>query len=148
MSRQERVSVAIKKEVSLIIHDKLKDPRIGFVTITGVEVSKDFRNAKVFFSVLGGEEDYKKTQDALDSASGLVRSLVADRLAMRFAPEIIFRPDRSSEYSVRIEEVLNEIKTLENAATLEKKPAARKSRKRKGTGDEPPKNSRRLKKRK
>jgi len=148
MSRQERVSVAIKKEVSLIIHDKLKDPRLGFVTITGVEVTKDLRNAKVFFSVLGSQEDYKKTQDALDSALGLVRSLVADRLAMRFAPEIIFRQDRSSEYSVRIEEVLNEIKTLENTALPEQKTAAKKSRKGKGTEDEPQKNSRRFKKRK
>jgi len=147
MSRQERISEAIRKEVSLIVHDKLKDPRVGFVTITSVEVTKDLRNAKVFFSVLGGPEDVKKTQDALDSALGLVRSLVAQRLAMRFAPEIIFRQDRSSEYSVRIEEVLNEIKVLENAAPEEIGPG-NKIKKRKDKRDEPKKNSRRPKRKK
>ena len=147
MSRQERISEAIKKEVSLIVHDKLKDPRVGFVTITGVEITKDLRNAKVLFSVLGGPEDVKKTQDALDSALGLVRSLVARRLALRFAPEIIFRQDRSSEYSVRIEEVLNEIKTLESVAGEQETPD-KKIKKRKDKRDEPKKNSRRPKRKK
>lgn len=110
MARCERVAEAIKREVSLIVHDKLKDPRLGFVTITRVELTEDLRFAKIFFSVLGREEDYKKTKAALDSALGLVRSLVARRLGLRFAPEISFREDRSSEYSVRIEEILNEIK--------------------------------------
>lgn len=143
MSRQERISVAIRKEVSLIIHDKLKDPRIGFITITGVDISKDLRNAKVFYSVLGSEDDYKKTQEALESAQGLIRSLVSDRLGLRFAPEIIFRQDRSSEYSVRIDEVLNQIKALEAESPA---PGSEPKRaKRKGTKDEPKKNSRRAK---
>ena len=110
MARSERVGEAIRMEVSLIIHDKLKDPRMGFVTITRVELTQDLRFAKVFFSVLGKEEDYKKTKAAFNSALGLIRSLVAQRLNLRFAPEIAFREDRSSEYSVRIEEILNEIK--------------------------------------
>ena len=147
MSRQERISEAIRKEVSLIVHDKLKDPRVGFVTITSVEVTKDLRNAKVCFSVLGGPEDVKKTQDALDSALGLIRSLVAQRLALRFAPEIIFRQDRSSEYSVRIEEVLNEIKTLEGAEPAEGAPK-KIIKKRKEKRDEPKKNSRSPKRKK
>ena len=110
MSRQERVEEAIKKEVSTIIHDKLKDPRIGFVTITRVELSKDLRNAKIFYSVLGKEEDYKKTKLALDSALGFIRSLVASRINLRFATELMFKEDRSTEYSVKIEEMLNKIK--------------------------------------
>ncbi|HTZ11571.1 MAG TPA: 30S ribosome-binding factor RbfA [Candidatus Margulisiibacteriota bacterium] len=110
MSRQERVAEAIKKEVSLIIHDELKDPRLGFVTITGVDISQDLRHAKILFSVLGKEEEHKKTQEALDSALGFIRRLLAQRVRLMFAPEIIFREDKSSEYSVRIEEVLNEIK--------------------------------------
>ncbi|MDP2905636.1 MAG: 30S ribosome-binding factor RbfA [Candidatus Omnitrophota bacterium] len=147
MSRQERVSEAIKKEVSLIVHDKLNDPRLGFVTIISVEITKDLRNAKVFFSVLGGPEDCKKTQAALDSAQGLIRSLVSQRLGLRFAPEIIFRQDRSSEYSVRIEEVINEIKALENAAPAEEA-TKKKTKKRKEKRDEPKKNSRRPKRKK
>lgn len=110
MSRPERVAQAIKEEISLILHDEIKDPRLGFVTITKVEITADLRQARIFFSVLGKEEDYKKTKAALDSALGFIRCLVAQRINLRFVPEIIFREDRSSEYSVRIEQVLNEIK--------------------------------------
>lgn len=113
MSRQERIAEAIRQEASLIIHDKLKDPRLGFVTISRVEVTHDLRSAKIFFSVLGDEDAYKKTKVALDSSRGFVRKLVAQRLSLRLAPEISFYEDRSSEYSVRIEEVLNEIKELD-----------------------------------
>jgi ribosome-binding factor A len=112
-SRQDRVAEAIRQEASVIIHDKLKDPRIGFVTITNVEVTPDLRYAKIFFSVLGNEDAYKNTKNALDSAKGYVRKLVAQRLNLRFAPEIAFYEDRSTEYSVRIEEVLNEIKEID-----------------------------------
>lgn len=113
MSRQERVAEAIKKEVSIIIHDELKDPRLGFVTITGAEVTHDLRQAKIFFSVLGKEEDYQKTKEALNSALGFIRRLVGQRIRLRFVPEIIFKEDRSSEYSIRIQEVLEEIKGLD-----------------------------------
>ena len=112
MSRHERVEEAIKKEVSLIIHDELKDPRIGFVTITRVELSGDLRNAKIFYSVLGKEDACKKTKIALDSAAGYIRSLVAQRINMRFATELMFCEDHSIEYSVKIQEVLNKIKEL------------------------------------
>jgi ribosome-binding factor A len=112
MSRVDKVSEAVRQEVSLILQNKLKDPRLGFATITRVEMTADLRQAKVFFSVLGKDEDYKKTQQALESASGYIRKLVAERLNLRFAPEIIFRDDRSSEYSVRIQEILEEIKDL------------------------------------
>lgn len=112
-SRQDRVAEAIRQEASIIIHDKLKDPRLGFVTITNVEVTPDLRYAKIFFSVLGNEEAYKNTQEALDSALGFVRKLVAQRINLKFAPEIAFYEDRSTEYSVRIDEVLNEIKEID-----------------------------------
>ena len=110
MSRHPRVEEAIKKEVSLIIHDELKDPRIGFVTITRVELAKDLRNAKIFYSVLGKEEVCKKTKIALDSALGYIRSLVARRINLRFAVELMFCEDDSIKHSVKIQEVLNKIK--------------------------------------
>lgn len=110
MSRQQRVAHAIKREVSVIIQDELKDPRLGFVTITDVQISADMRHAKIFFSVLGKEEDYKKTKDALDSALGYIRHLIAERIQLRFAPEIMFKEDKSSEYSIHIQKVLDEIK--------------------------------------
>ncbi|MBU1727209.1 MAG: 30S ribosome-binding factor RbfA [Candidatus Omnitrophica bacterium] len=127
MSRQERVAEAIKKEVSLIVHDELKDPRLGFVTIVRAEITHDLRYAKVFFSVLGNEEQYEKTQEALDSAQGYIRKLVSEKINLRFSPEIIFRPDKSAEYSVKIQQVLEEIKGLEKP--VEKKKAKPKTRK-------------------
>ena len=113
MSRHERVEEAIKKEVSLIIHDELKDPRVGFVTITRVELSHDLRNAKIFYSVLGKGDSCKKTKIALDSALSYIRSLVAQRINLRFATELMFCEDHSTEHSVKIQEVLNKIKTDE-----------------------------------
>lgn len=113
MSRQERVAEAIKKEVSLIIHDELEDPRLGFVTITRVELAKDLRYAKILFSVLGKDEEYKKTKEALDSALGFIRRLIAQRIELRFAPEIAFKEDRSGEYSIKIQGILDEIKDLD-----------------------------------
>ncbi len=130
MARCERVAEAIRKEVSLIIHDELNDPRLGFVTITRVELSGDLRNAKIFFSVLGKEEEHQKTKEALDSALGFIRKELAERVNLQFAPEIMFKEDRSAEYSVRIEEVLNEIKEIEKKeATHEPKKSSRKPKK-------------------
>ncbi|MFA5275850.1 MAG: 30S ribosome-binding factor RbfA [Candidatus Omnitrophota bacterium] len=145
MARQDKVAEAIREEASLIIHDKLKDPRIGFVTITRVEVASDLRNASIFFSVLGNEEDYAKTQEALDSALGYIRKLISERINLKFAPEMIFRQDRSSEYSVRIQEILEEVKELDkdNEENQTEKPA---KRKRKAAKVEPKKRSRSNKK--
>ncbi|MCX5697594.1 MAG: 30S ribosome-binding factor RbfA [Candidatus Omnitrophica bacterium] len=126
MSRHDKVTKALQREISSIIHDELKDPRLGFVTITKVELSNDLRFAKVFFSVLGKEQDYKKTQEALDSASGFIKKLICERIALRFAPEIIFRDDHSVEYSVRIEEILNQIKKEETGEKEEEQDATKK----------------------
>src|SRR3989338_1361274 len=107
MSRHQKVAQAIKEEVSIIVHDELKDPRIGFITITEVELTQDKRYAKIFYSVLGSDLEYKKTKEALDSALGFIRRLIAQRIRLRFAPEIVFKEDRSSEYSFKIQEVLD-----------------------------------------
>jgi len=122
MARRERIEEAIKKEVSTIIHDELKDPRIGFVTIIRVELSEDLRNARIFYSVLGNNESRKKTKVALDSALGFVRSRVAQRINMRFATELMFQEDRSSEYSVKIEEILSKLKDLPGEKQTEESP--------------------------
>lgn len=110
MLRQEKVAEAIKKEISNIIHDELKDPRLGFTTITRVEITADLRYAKIFFSVLGEDQDYKRTQEALDSALGFIRKLIAQRIKLRFAPQILFKEDRSCEYSLKIQQILDEVK--------------------------------------
>jgi len=100
----------LQKEISLIIHDELKDPRLGFVTITRLELTPDLRYAKIFFSVLGKEKDYKKSKEALDSALGFIRKELSQRIKLRFAPEIVFKEDRSGEYSVRVLQILEELK--------------------------------------
>jgi ribosome-binding factor A len=141
MSRRDRVTEAIRKEISIILHDELKDPRLGFVTITGVELSSDLRRALIFFSVFGKEEDYKKTKEALDSALGFIRKIIAERINLRFAPEIVFKEDRSIEHSVRIQEILEEIKGLSAPGPSSDSKAKIKKRKRE-RGE--PKKSRRL----
>ena len=112
MPRYDKVSEALKQEISNIIHAELKDPRLGFITVMRVELTQDLRSAKVFFSVLGKEEEHKKTKEALDSALGFIRRLIAQRIRLRLVPEISFQEDRSAEYSIRIQEALNEIKAL------------------------------------
>lgn len=112
MLRHDMVQEQLKREISLIIQNELSDPRLGFITITSVELTADLRYAKVFYSVLGKDEDYKRCRKALKSALGLIRSLVAQRIQLRFVPELNFKEDRSSEYSIRIQEVLDEIKKL------------------------------------
>lgn len=130
MSRVDKVAEAVRQEVSVIIHDRLKDPRLGFVTVMRVEMTADLRLAKIYFSVLGNDGDYKKTKEALDSAMGFIRRLIAERINLRIAPEIMFFEDRSSEYSVRIQEVLDEIKDLEKKPPKKKaKTTKRKERK-------------------
>jgi ribosome-binding factor A len=126
MSRQERVAQTLKKEISIIIHEELKDPRLGFVTVTKVELSQDMRYAKIFFSVLGEDEAHRKTSEALNSSQGFIRRLIAQRVKLRFAPEIIFREDRSIEYSVRVQEILNDLEPRESPKR--KKRAAKKDK--------------------
>jgi ribosome-binding factor A len=113
MARKDKIIEAIRKEASTVIHDELKDPRLGFITVTGAELSDDLRYGKIFYSVLGSQEQRKNTAEALASAAGFIRKHIAEAINLKFAPEFIFREDRSSEYSARIEEVLNEIKGLE-----------------------------------
>ncbi len=121
MPRYDKVSEALRQEVSNIIHTELKDPRLGFITVIRVELTQDLRYAKVFYSVLGKEEEQKKTKEALDSALGFIRRLIAQRIRLRLVPEISFVEDRSAEYSIRIQEVLDEVKKLSEP----EKPAAK-----------------------
>ena len=109
MSRVERVSQALKKEISNIIQTELKDPRLGFITVMRVELTHDMRYAKIFFSVLGSPDEQKKSTEALESAVGFIRRLIAERIELRFVPEIRFIQDKSCEYSIHIQEELDKI---------------------------------------
>ncbi|WP_420842588.1 30S ribosome-binding factor RbfA [Fervidibacillus halotolerans] len=99
----------MKKELSDIISRKIKDPRIGFVTVTDVEVTGDLQQAKVFISVLGGEEERENTLIGLTKAKGFIRSEIGRRIRLRKTPEIDFEFDESIEYGNRIETLLQNI---------------------------------------
>ena len=109
MDRIDKINQRIKREVGDIVLKELKDPRLEFVTITKVEVSRDLRHAKVYFSVLGNAQKLKEAQEGLESARGFVRKLIGARVRMRYTPEMEFFYDRTIEYSARIEAALQEI---------------------------------------
>ncbi len=105
--RSARVSDQIKEEIAEMLMRKIKDPRIGFVTVTDVELADDLRNAKVFVSVLGG--DRASTLKGLESASAFIRAELGRRLRLKFIPELLFRYDDSAERGAHIMELLHEV---------------------------------------
>ncbi len=114
--RTARISEEIKKELSQMIRDEIKDPRVkGLISITHVEVSKDLRYAKVFVSQLAGEEEEKSTLKGLENAGGYLRSELAKRLQLRMTPELIFKPDSSMEYGAKINTILSSFNQKEGA---------------------------------
>lgn len=108
--RHAKVITALKREISNIVHDELKDARLGFVTIMRVDLTVDLRYARVYYSVLGQEKEQKATKEALESAKPFIRYLIAQRIKLRFVPEISFKFDRSVEYSIRVQAELDRIK--------------------------------------
>ena len=107
--RLDRVNQLIKEEISTLLQRELKDPRLGFVTVTEVETSKDLRQAKVFVSVLGDEHQWASSLAALASARGFVRNWLRHHLELRVTPELDFRPDRSMEHAAWIQALLREL---------------------------------------
>ncbi len=107
--RANRVGEQMKKELGDIIGRKIKDPRIGFVTVTDVSVSGDLQIAKVFISVLGDEEQRQNTLKGLAKAKGFIRSEIGQRIRLRKTPEIQFEFDESIDYGNRIETLLHEL---------------------------------------
>lgn len=113
--RADRVAAAIREEVARFLTEGVKDPRIvGFVTVTGVDVSKDLRHALVHVSIMGSDAERQSTLDGLASLAAHLRSLVARSLRLRFAPELTFHLDTSVERAARIETLLNKIKDGES----------------------------------
>lgn len=108
--RVQRLQEELKKEISEMVRTEIKDPRIGFVTITDVEVSPDLRNVKIFVSVYGSDEEKAKTMAGLESARGFIRSEIGRRIPLRYTPEIAFKFDESIARGARIMRLLNEMK--------------------------------------
>ncbi len=108
--RSEKVADLIHKEISEMLVKTIKDPRIGFVTITRVEASEDCRSAKIYFSVTGTREERERSMKGLSSAKGYVRKELGRRIRLRYTPEIIFKFDPSIEYAIHIGEVIRHLK--------------------------------------
>ena len=108
--RLEKIQEFIKQEVSKIILTDLKDPRIGFVTVTRVEVTGDLRQAKVLVSLLGNDEQKAETWQALKKSLGFIRAEVGRRLKIRHSPELMFQLDESLDHSVHIQKLLDKIR--------------------------------------
>lgn len=108
--RQRKVQELLVREISEIIRRELKDPHVGFVTITDAEVSPDLRHARVFYSVLGDPAAQEETGKALNRAAGFIRGEFARRASMRYVPEIRFHFDPSVERGARIQELLEQVR--------------------------------------
>jgi ribosome-binding factor A len=119
--RSEKVADLIQKEISQMLLKTLKDPRIGFVTITRVAVSEDCRSARVYFSVAGTLAERQKSTEGLNSATGYVRKELGRRIRLKHTPEIVFQFDPSIEYAIHIGEVIDHLREERQKEEEEKK---------------------------
>ncbi len=107
--RIKRVNEACKEALGEILQEEVKDPRIGFVTVTDVEVSPDLRLAKVWISILGSQEEVEEAQKGLEKARGFMRRALGHRVRLRYTPELRFFLDRGAEISEKVQEILHDI---------------------------------------
>jgi len=110
--RTQRLNILLREEIADLIMKKVKDPRLGFVTVTDVELSSDLKIAKVFISVMN-EGDIDLSLEILNSVKGFIRTEISKRVRMKYIPSIEFRIDRSVQRGRRIDELLKEIKERE-----------------------------------
>jgi ribosome-binding factor A len=106
--RSRRIAEQIQRELSDIIRLELKDPRVGMITITDVDVSPDHAHATVFFTLLGNEDRVKATTSALGHAAGYLRTQLARRIRLRTAPQLQFKYDASVERGARLSRLIDE----------------------------------------
>jgi ribosome-binding factor A len=108
--RPQRLALQIQQEVSMMIFRDMKDRRIGFVTVTGVQMSPDLRHARIFVSLMGSEQERKESLATLNHAAGWVRHELGQRIRMKFLPDVVFSMDTSQDYGENIDKLLDEIR--------------------------------------
>ncbi len=108
--RSNQVAEELRKIVSMILIEDLHDPRMGFMTITRIEVTGDLRFARIFYSVLGDEEQKESAREALEENMGFIRKMAVERINLKYALELKFELDKSIEHSFHIDEVLKKLK--------------------------------------
>lgn len=107
--RIKRVNEACKEALGEILQREVKDPRIGFMTITNVEVSPDLQQAKVWVSILGDEEETKEALEALEKAKGFLRKELGRRVRLRYTPQLKLYLDRGAEISEKVQGILRDL---------------------------------------
>ena len=107
--RPQRLALQIQHEVSLMISRDMKDRRIGFITVTGVQLSPDLRHARIFISLMGSEAEKEESLATLNHATGWIRHELGQRIRTRFLPEIVFLTDTSQDYGERIDKLIDKI---------------------------------------
>ena len=112
--RALRVGDLIKKEISYLLLENVKDPRVAGVTITGINLSNDLKRAKVFFSVIGDEHEIEKAGAGLARATGFIKREIGLRMSLRYVPELIFIYDPSLESGNSMERLFEKLKTDES----------------------------------
>jgi ribosome-binding factor A len=125
-ARTSRIADQIQREVAELVRTEVRDPRVGMVTLTGVELSRDQSHAKVFFTVLGPQSAIEEAQEGLQRAAGFLRSQLAHRLTTRKVPELHFAYDESVERGVRLSRLIDEAVNAP-AVAPPRKPRTRKS---------------------
>jgi ribosome-binding factor A len=106
--RTDRINELLREEISVLVRDEVRDPRVGLVTITAVQTSPELDHAKVYVRMLGSEEEQEAALEGLHSAATFVRTQLSKRLRMRRVPELHFRYDRMLDQAARIEQLLRE----------------------------------------
>lgn len=109
-TRLQKVSRMLREELSRIIREEINDPRLGFISITDIELTSDLKTATVYISAYGTPEEQKESMDVLFRATGFLRGELGRQVELRYTPELNFHLDKSIERGARIFELLNEVK--------------------------------------
>jgi ribosome-binding factor A len=109
--RTEQIGDEIQRVLGQVIQNEVKDPRVGFVTVTGVTVTPDLSRANVRLSVMGDDAQRKETMQALQRAKGFLRHRVGDEITLRTVPELVLHLDTSLDHAMRIGQILNDLET-------------------------------------
>ena len=121
--RLARLNEQLRRELSELIQRQVRDPRVGHVTITGVDVARDLGSAKVYVRTGGTSEEMSVTLEGLAAAAPFLRTALGRTLHVRKMPELRFQPDRSYEHAQRIEQVLSEVMPEQDDAATDDEPA-------------------------
>ena len=116
--RSQRIQELLLEEISKLLQSGLKDPRIGFTTLTRVEVSDNLKHAKIFISVMGSEQEKSETLEALKNAKGFIRNSLGKNLYLRYLPELEFKKDENAEHVEKITRIINDLHSESDSEPL------------------------------